>query len=76
MIRPEIKGISEEIIKSFLDRNVFETQSQVIEVALQLLLERQIEEESAQWDEQSSIDSDLVEIQLSSGVNNLKSEVA
>lgn len=66
MIRPEIKGTSEEIIKSFLGRKVFETQAQVIDAALQLLLEKQIEEESKNWDQQSVIDSSLTEMQLSS----------
>lgn len=77
MIRPEIKGISEEIIKSFLDRKVFETQTQVIDAALQLLLEKQIEEESKDWDHQSSIDSSLIEMQLSSdSKTNHRSDVA
>ncbi len=77
MIRPEIKGISEEIIKSFLDRKVFETQTQVIDAALQLLLEKQIEEESKDWDHQSAIDSSLTEMQLSSdSKTNHRSDVA
>ena len=66
MIRPEIKGFSEDIIKAFLERGIFETQSQVIDAALMLLMENKINEESFNWGKETAIDDHMIDIQLNS----------
>ena len=48
-MRPKLEGRTEQLIQMFLDRGLYETQAQVIEAAIESLLERRIEEESKNW---------------------------
>ena len=43
MARPRIEGMSERIVKAFIERKIFSSQTDVIEAALKLLFEHQME---------------------------------
>jgi Arc/MetJ-type ribon-helix-helix transcriptional regulator len=47
-MRPQLSVRAEDIVKMFIERNVFETQSETIEQALELLLKNQLDKESAE----------------------------
>ncbi len=51
-------------INTFLERKHFRTEAEVINAGLKLLLDKQVEEDSKYWDEQSMIDSSIIEKQL------------
>jgi len=63
-MRPNIEGRAEEIIQLFLERGLYETQVQVIEAGLMLLLEKRLAEEAEAHDGFSAIDEDLIDLQL------------
>lgn len=63
-MRPNIEGRAEEIIQLFLERGLFETQVQVIEAGLMLLLEKRLAEEAEAHDGFSAIDENLIDLQL------------
>jgi Arc/MetJ-type ribon-helix-helix transcriptional regulator len=66
-MRPNIEGRAEEIIQLFLERGLYETQVDVIEAGLMLLLNKRLAEEAAIQDGFSAIDEDLVNLQLGGG---------
>lgn len=45
----EISDWSKDIIKAFIDRGIYNNPDEVINVALKLLLEKRLDEESANW---------------------------
>lgn len=57
-MRPKIEGRTEQLIQMFLDRGLYESQAEVIEAAVEALLEKRIEEESKSWasDSETSVD--------------------
>ncbi len=52
-MRPNLEGRTEELIQMFLDRNIYKSQTEVIQEAMELLVQKQIELDSRHWDEES-----------------------
>lgn len=50
---PNLEDRTQDLVQMFLDRKIFKTQQAVIEKALDLLVEHQVNEESKHWDEES-----------------------
>ena len=65
VFRPEIKDRSAEIVEMFISRGYFKTQSEVVEAALELLLEHQLVEDSKLHKEEAvPMPSSLVKAQV------------
>lgn len=47
-MRPQLSVRAEEIVNTFIEHGVFETQSETIEQALELLLKSQLDQEAAE----------------------------
>ena len=54
VFRPEIKNRSAEIVEMFISRGYFKTQGDVVEAALEILLEHQLVEDSKLHQEESA----------------------
>lgn len=54
VFRPEIKDRSAEIVEMFMSRGYFKTQGDVVEAALEMLLEHQLVEDSKVHEQESA----------------------
>lgn len=62
----EISDWSKDIIRAFIDRGIYNTPDEVINVALNLLLDKRLDEESANYNKESEkeVDEYLLKAQM------------
>lgn len=62
----EISDRSKDIIRAFIDRGIYNTPDEVINVALNLLLDKRLDEESANYNKESGkeVDEYLLKAQM------------
>lgn len=62
-MRPQLTARSEMIMQLFLERHIFESQAQVVEQALELLLENQLQKEALD-DSNSIVGEEFLDAQI------------
>jgi len=60
--RPNLQGRTEDILEQFISRGIYRTKGEAITAALELLLERRMEDESRE--ESEEIPASVVDLQL------------